>query len=111
MDDHSPDILCFNEIRIDEVKFEKNKINDHLPLRYLKYWNFSEIKGYSGTGIFSKVEPKEVTRGLGIPKHDNEGRVITAKFDHFNVVCVYTPNSKYDLSRLDYRVNMWDRDF
>lgn len=52
-----------------------------MPKRYLKYWNFAEIKGYSGTGILTKVEPKEILYGLGIPKHDKEGRVITAKFE------------------------------
>ena len=81
---------------------------DELPFRY---WNSAEKKGYSGTSIFLNKEPLSSSDGLGIKKHDNEGRVITLEFNEYFLVNVYTPNSKRDLSRLDYRYNEWDKDF
>lgn len=72
-----------------------------------EYWNSAEKKGYSGTAIFSKQEPVSVTYGIGIEEHDKEGRVITAEYDTFYLVTVYTPNSQRELARLDYRM-VWE---
>lgn len=77
---------------------------------YLSYWNYAEKKGYSGTAIFTKHEPLNVTYGIGIDEHDHEGRVITLEMDNFYLVTVYTPNSQDGLKRLDYRMT-WEEDF
>lgn len=77
---------------------------------YHQYWNYAEKKGYSGTAIFTKREPLSVSYGLGIEKHDHEGRVITLEFDHYYMITVYTPNSQDALKRLDYRME-WEDDF
>ena len=69
-----------------------------------------EKKGYSGTAIFTKKEPLNAFYGIGIEEHDNEGRVITLEFDNFYMVTVYTPNSKNELARLDYRM-VWEDAF
>lgn len=74
---------------------------------YHEYWNSAEKKGYSGTAIFSKTEPLHVTYGLGQEEHDKEGRVITAEYENFYLVTVYTPNSQRGLARLDYRM-VWE---
>ena len=80
-----------------------------LPLDgYFQYWNYAEKKGYSGTAVFTREEPINVTYGIGIEEHDKEGRVITAEFDSFYFVCVYTPNSQDELARLDYRMTWED---
>lgn len=76
----------------------------------LPYWNYAEKKGYSGTAIFTKHQPLQVTYGLGIDEHDHEGRVITLEMEKFFLVTVYTPNSQDGLKRLDYRMT-WDDDF
>ena len=75
---------------------------------YHQYWNSAEKKGYSGTAVFSKKEPLSVKYGIGIPKHDNEGRVITLEFEDFYFVTCYTPNSQNELARLDYRIDWED---
>lgn len=77
---------------------------------YTSYWNYAEKKGYSGTAIFTKHQPLQVTYGLGIDEHDHEGRVITLEMEKFFLVTVYTPNSQDGLKRLDYRMT-WDNDF
>ena len=77
---------------------------------YHQYWNYAQKKGYSGTALFSKKEPISVSYGLGIEEHDNEGRVITAEYEDYYVVTCYTPNSKTELERLDYRM-VWDDAF
>lgn len=77
---------------------------------YASYWNYAEKKGYSGTAIFTKHEPLEVSYGLGIDEHDHEGRVITLEMPGFYLVNVYTPNSQDGLKRLDYRMT-WDDAF
>ena len=79
-------------------------------LGYTSYWNSAEKKGYSGTAIYSKHQPLSVTYGMGLPEHDNEGRVITLEMPDFFLVCVYTPNSQDGLKRLDYRMT-WDDAF
>ena len=77
---------------------------------YQSYWNYAEKKGYSGTAIFTRHQPLQVTYGLGVEEHDHEGRVVTLEMDEFFLVCVYTPNSQDELRRLDYRMK-WEEDF
>ena len=104
----------FNEVDADifclqETKLQEGQIEMDLP-GYHQYWNYAEKKGYSGTALFTKKEPIEVTYGIGIEEHDQEGRVITLEFEDFFLVNVYTPNSKDGLLRLDYRMT-WEDDF
>lgn len=95
------DIFCIQESKCQEGQIE-------LPLEgYHQYWNYAVKKGYSGTAIFTKKEPLSVKYGLGFEEHDQEGRVITLEFDNFYMVTVYTPNSKTELERLDYRM-VWE---
>ena len=101
----TPDILCLQEVRA-----EAHQANLELP-GYHCYWNPAQKKGYSGTAVFSRVQPREVAFGMGRPEHDKEGRLVTLEFDDFFLVNVYTPNSQNDLRRLAYRVEEWDRDF
>ena len=75
--------------------------------KYKQYWNSALKKGYSGTAVFSKKEPINVTYGIGIEEHDKEGRIITLEFEKFFLVNCYTPNSKKGLERLDYRM-LWE---
>ena len=96
------DIFC-----LQETKLQEGQIKLDLP-GYHQYWNYAEKKGYSGTAIFCKEEPLSVTYGLGIDEHDPEGRVITAEFEDFYFVTVYTPNSQDGLKRLDYRMTWED---
>ena len=98
------DIFC-----IQETKLQEGQI-DFKPEGYYQYWNYAEKKGYSGTAVFTKTEPIEVSLGIGIEEHDKEGRVITLEFDGFYLVTVYTPNSQNELKRLDYRMK-WEDDF
>ena len=104
----------FNEIDADifclqETKLQEGQI-DFAPEGYHCYWNYAEKKGYSGTAIFTKAEPLNVTYGIGIEEHDKEGRVITLEFDQFYFITVYVPNSQRELTRLDYRMK-WEDDF
>ena len=78
------------------------------PKGYFQYWYSAEKKGYSGTAVFTKHEPLSVKYGIGISEHDNEGRAITLEYDDFYLLCVYTPNSKRELERLDYRMQWED---
>jgi exodeoxyribonuclease-3 len=80
------------------------------PASYTTFWNSAEKKGYSGTAIFTKARPLQVTPHVGIVEHDREGRVLTAEYQEFFLVNVYTPNSKRELERLPYR-QVWDKDF
>ena len=77
---------------------------------YESYWNYADKKGYSGTAIFTKHKPQNVTYGIGIDEHDHEGRVVTLEMPAFYLVCCYTPNSQDGLKRLDYRMQ-WEEDF
>tara|TARA_B100000902_G_C27320797_1_gene924349 strand:+ start:6113 stop:6874 length:762 start_codon:yes stop_codon:yes gene_type:complete len=104
--EYNPDIIC-----LQETKANKEQVDLQLPSYPYLYWNSAEKKGYSGTAIFSKHKPISHSNDLGIEKHDTEGRVITAEFDKYYLVTVYTPNSKRELLRLDYRQNEWDKDF
>lgn len=99
-----PDIMC-----VQETKMQREQAEFVFP-GYLEFWNSAEKKGYSGTAIFSKTEPLKVTYDMGIEEHDHEGRVITAEYPEFYLVNVYTPNSKRELERLDYRMT-WEDDF
>lgn len=105
LDAEKPDILCLQETRC-----QSSDIEPLWPKRYKAYWNSATKKGYSGTAILSKHTPIQVTHGIGIAEHDNEGRVLTAEFADYFVVDAYVPNAKRDLSRLPYRQE-WDRDF
>lgn len=98
------DIFC-----IQETKCQKDQVDLEFD-GYTSYWNSAEKKGYSGTAIFTKIEPINVTYGIGIEEHDKEGRVITLEFEKFYMVNVYTPNSKRELERLDYR-QIWEDEF
>ena len=101
----------FNEIDADifciqETKCQKNQIDLEFK-GYTSYWNSAEKKGYSGTAIFTKQKPISVTYGIGIEEHDKEGRVITLEFEKFYMINIYTPNSKRELERLEYR-QIWE---
>lgn len=98
------DILC-----LQEIKLQEGQIALELP-GYHQYWNYAVKKGYSGTAIFTKKEALAVTYGMGAEEHDQEGRVITLEMEDFYMVTVYTPNSKKELLRLDYRM-VWEDDF
>lgn len=92
---------------IQESKLQEGQIELDLP-GYYQYWNYAEKKGYSGTAIFAKKEPLAATYGIGIPKHDREGRVITLEYEAFYLVTCYTPNSQNELVRLPYRMDWED---
>ena len=98
------DVFC-----LQETKLQPGQVTLELP-GYQQYWNSAEKKGYSGTAVFTRQEPLEVTYGLGLPQHDTEGRVITCAFDDFYLVNCYTPNAQRGLTRLDYRM-AWEDDF
>lgn len=94
---------------LQETKLQQGQIDLEFP-GYRSFWNYAEKKGYSGTAVYTKHEPLNVTYGIGIDKHDHEGRVITLEMEDFFLVCVYTPNSQDELRRLDYRME-WEDDF
>ena len=96
------DIFCLQETKLQEGQIEMD-----LP-GYYQYWNYAEKKGYSGTAIFTKKELVSVTYGIGVEEHDHEGRVITAEFEEYYVVTVYTPNAQRELTRLSYRMQWED---
>lgn len=98
------DIFC-----IQESKMQQEQADFAFP-NYHEYWNSAEKKGYSGVAIFSKTKPLSIDYDMGITHHDKEGRIITAQYDNFYLVNVYTPNSKRELERLKYRME-WEDDF
>jgi exodeoxyribonuclease-3 len=102
----NPDIIC-----IQETKAHPEQVELILKDYPYQYWNSAIKKGYSGTAIFSKIKPITIENDLKIEKHDQEGRVICFELNNYYLVTVYTPNSKRDLSRLDYRYKEWDIDF
>jgi exodeoxyribonuclease III len=106
----SPDIVCFNETKIDEVAIKNEKYNSTFSdLGYNCYWNSCKLKkGYSGVAVFTRYSPEKVTYDIGNMKHDHEGRVITLEFSDYYVVAVYVPNAGQGLKRLTYRVKEWD---
>lgn len=99
----------FDIIGLQEIKMLHEQA-DFAFENYHTYWNSAEKKGYSGTLVLSKKEPLQVTYGMGIEEHDKEGRIVALEFDKFWFVNVYTPNSKRELLRLDYRM-VWEDDF
>ena len=98
------DFFCLQETKMQEGQLDLSFEG------YTSYWNYAEKKGYSGTAIFTRHQPLNVTYGLGIDEHDHEGRVITLEMENFFLVTVYTPNSQDGLKRLDYRMT-WEDDF
>lgn len=100
--DENPDIIC-----LQETKMQKEQSTFDLS-PYHEYWYSAEKKGYSGTAIFTKKEPISVKYGIDKEEHSHEGRVITAEYEDFFLVCVYTPNSQSELKRLDYRMSFED---
>lgn len=98
------DILCLQETKMQEGQL------DFFPEGYHTYYNYAEKKGYSGTAVFSRIEPLSVSYGIDVSHHDTEGRVITLEYEDFYLVNVYTPNSQQGLKRLDYRMK-WEDDF
>lgn len=102
--DINADFFCLQEIKMSEGQLD-------LELEgYEAFYNYAKRKGYSGTAIFTKYKPLSVKYGMGIEEHDNEGRLITLEYDDFFLVTCYTPNSKQELLRLDYRM-VWEDDF
>ena len=98
------DFFCLQETKMQEGQLDLNFEG------YTSYWNYAEKKGYSGTAIFTRHQPLNVTYGIDIDEHDHEGRVITLEMENFFLVTVYTPNSQDGLKRLDYRMT-WEDDF
>ncbi len=109
IDSHQPEIIC-----IQETKAQPEQIECNMKERgyNYEYFNSAEKKGYSGVGVFSKIEPINIEYGIpNLELSDSEGRVITCEFENYFLVTVYTPNSKRDLSRLDFRYEKWDVKF
>lgn len=98
------DCFCLQETKLQEGQI------DMAFDGYESYWNYAEKKGYSGTAIFTRIQPLSVNYGIGVDEHDHEGRVITLEFADFYLVTCYTPNSQDGLRRLDYRMR-WEDDF
>lgn len=102
--DLDADFFC-----LQETKMQAGQLDISFP-GYESYWNYADKKGYSGTAIFTKHKPLNVTYGIDIDEHDHEGRVITLEMEDFYLVTVYTPNSQDGLRRLEYRMK-WEDDF
>ena len=99
-----PDVIC-----LQETKLQAGQLELDLP-GYHQYWNYADKKGYSGTAVFTKAQPLAVTCGFGEDLHRHEGRVITAEYEAFYLVCCYTPNAQDGLKRIGYRME-WEDDF
>lgn len=98
------DFFCLQETKMQQGQLDLQFDGYH------SYWNYAEKKGYSGTAIYTRQQPLNVSYGMGIDVHDHEGRIITLEMDRFYLVTVYTPNSQDELRRLDYRMQ-WEDDF
>ena len=98
------DFFCLQETKMQEGQLDLQFDG------YESYWNYAEKKGYSGTAIYTKHKPLNVSYGMGVEEHDHEGRIITLEYDQFYLVTCYTPNSQTELKRLDYRMT-WEDDF
>ncbi|OQB11820.1 MAG: Exodeoxyribonuclease [Firmicutes bacterium ADurb.Bin193] len=103
-EDEQAEVFC-----IQETKMHHSQAEFSFP-GYYEYWNSAQRKGYSGTAVFTRIKPISVSFGMGIEKHDTEGRIITLEFDEFFLVNVYSPNSQQELARLSYRME-WEDDF
>lgn len=103
--DSGADVICLQEVRAlpDQVDMDLSG--------WSMFWNPAQKRGYSGTAILTRQAPRHVYPGLGLAEHDTEGRVLTAEFDDFFLVTVYTPNAQRELTRLEYRHTAWDPDF
>ena len=101
---HRLDADCFC---LQETKLQAGQLDISFP-GYTSFWNYAEKKGYSGTAVFTRLEPLAVTYGIGQEEHDHEGRVITLELDDCFLVCCYTPNAQEGLRRLDYRMQWED---
>ncbi len=99
--DVNADIFCLQETKLSEGQVDLQLDGYH------QYWNYAVKKGYSGTAVFTKIEPLNVNYGIGDEKHDQEGRVITLEFHDFYLVNVYVPNAQRGLARLEYRLE-WE---
>ncbi len=110
---HNPDIFCMSEIKLTcPINNIQSKLQKNIEGYKYRFWSpCISKKGYSGTTIWSKIKPMSVFQGIGIPKHDTEGRVITIEFDKYYLIHVYVPNSGDILQRLEYRTQEWDKDF
>ena len=98
------DFFCLQETKMQEGQLDLQFEG------YESYWNYAEKKGYSGTAIYTKHKPLNVSYGMGVEEHNHEGRIITLEYDQFYLVTCYTPNSQTELKRLDYRMT-WEDDF
>lgn len=98
------DVFCVQETKMQKEQWDRGFVG------YDEYWNSAVKKGYSGTAVFTRVKPLSAAYGMGIPEHDNEGRIITLEYGDFYLVNVYTPNSQEGLKRLEYRMN-WEQAF
>ena len=98
------DIVCIQETKMQPGQAEVGFVG------YEQFWNSAVKKGYSGTAVFSRIQPLAVSYGMGVAEHDQEGRIITLEYDEFQLVNVYTPNSQRGLARLEYRLQ-WEDDF
>jgi exodeoxyribonuclease-3 len=105
LNEHQPELVCLQETRA-----VPEDLQGVLPEYPYQLWNPAQRRGYSGTAIFSKLPPLSVNRGMAIPEHDGEGRLLTVELEGFYLASVYTPNSQRGLTRLEYRLR-WDRDF
>ncbi len=105
LESEKPDMVCLQETKASELD-----VPAVWPKGYSLFWNAAERKGYSGTLLLTRPQPIRVTCGIGMADHDREGRVLTAEYPEFFLVNVYVPNSKRELTRLEYR-QQWDRDF
>lgn len=103
------DVVCLQETKVSiDVVEGLDILGEAYPHQF---WACAEKKGYSGTAVFSRRKPLSVRQGLGVGKHDREGRVLTVEFPRFTLVNVYTPNARNELLRLPYRADEWDVDF
>ncbi len=98
------DFVCLQETKLQEGQLDLEFLG------YTSYWSYADKKGYSGTAIYTRLEPLSVTYGMGVDEHDHEGRIVTLEMPDFYLVCVYVPNSQDGLRRLDYRMK-WEDDF
>lgn len=103
-DNFAADFFC-----VQETKLQQGQIDLAFD-GYRSFWDYAERKGYSGTAVFTRLEPCSVRLGIGIPRHDLEGRAVTLDMGPFYLVNVYTPNSQNELARLPYRLD-WENDF
>lgn len=98
------DVFC-----VQEIKLQQGQADVEFP-GYQSYWSYAERKGYSGTAVFSRVEPLDEKHLIGVERHDTEGRVVVLEYEKFFLVNVYTPNSQAELARLNYRMD-WEQSF